>query len=220
MRIVEGSSASNGRVEVYISSNSRWSTVCDDDWDIRDADVVCRQLGYPRALAAASGNTFPMGNGSILLTGAECTGNEESLLECAEQTASAPCNHMEDAGVYCFGEFETETSGCKITAPPSGSIAVRISLGNNGLVTIEYSNELKPICADGWDNTAADVTCRQLGFARAASITTIPGEAGTLAWLSDIRCNGDETALSYCRHSGFVRQNCPTNRFAGVSCSK
>ena len=108
----------------------------------------------------------------------------------------------------------------QITAPPSGSIAARIFLGNNGLVTIEYSNELRPICADGWDDTAADVACRQLLSARAASITTIAGEAGTLAWLSDIRCNGDETALSYCRHSGFVRQNCPTNRFAGVSCSK
>ena len=107
-----------------------------------------------------------------------------------------------------------------ITAPPSGSIAARISLENNGLVTIEYSNELKPICADGWDDTAADVTCRQLGFARATSVATIAGEEGTQAWLTDIRCNGDETALSYCRHSGFLRQSCANNRFAGVSCSK
>lgn len=113
MRILDGSSASNGRVEVYVSSVSRWSTVCDDLWDIRDADVVCRQLGYPRALAAASGNTFPMGNGTILVTSARCLGNEESLLECAEKTNSAVCNHMEDAGVYCFGEFEAETSSYK-----------------------------------------------------------------------------------------------------------
>lgn len=80
--------------------------MCDDHWDIRDADVVCRQLGYPRALAAASGNTFPMGNGPILLTGVECAGNESSLLDCAAaQENSTACNHLEDAGVYCFGEF-------------------------------------------------------------------------------------------------------------------
>lgn len=106
VRIVDGSSASNGRVEVFITS--QWSTVCDDLWDIRDADAVCRQLGYPRALAAASGNTFPMGNGSILLTGLQCVGNESSLLNCASQVTSPACNHMEDAGVYCFGGLKIE----------------------------------------------------------------------------------------------------------------
>ena len=89
-------------MEVFI--DSRWSTVCDDSWDIRDADVVCRQLGYRRALAAASGNTFPLGNGSILLTEVQCVGNESSLLQCTAQATVTACNHMEDAGVYCFGE--------------------------------------------------------------------------------------------------------------------
>ena len=85
--------------------NSRWSTVCDDLWDIRDADVVCKQLGYPRALAATGGNTFPMGNGSISLTQLGCVGNESTLLECTavNNPAGVDCNHMEDAGVYCFG---------------------------------------------------------------------------------------------------------------------
>lgn len=87
-------------MEVFI--NSQWSTVCDDLWDIRDADVVCRQLGYPRALAAARGNTFAMGNGNILLTRVNCVGNESSLLLCDKQVNNV-CNHMEDAGVYCFG---------------------------------------------------------------------------------------------------------------------
>lgn len=198
VRIVDGTSAGSGRVEVFI--NSQWSTVCDDLWDIRDADVVCRQLGYPRALAAASGNTFPMGNGSILLGGVGCVGNESSLLDCAAQLTN--CNHMEDAGVYCFGSIE---------AP--------ITLGNNGLVMIQYSSEVKPICAVGWDTTAANVACRQLGFSSATSASSLTEQMETQAWLTDIRCNGDETVLSYCRHSGFLRQNCPNNRFAGVSCS-
>lgn len=48
VRLIGGSSSSEGRVEVFYSGV--WGTVCDRQWDPRDGDVVCRQLGYHRAL--------------------------------------------------------------------------------------------------------------------------------------------------------------------------
>ena len=63
IRLVNGYDQKQGRVEVFY--NGTWGTICDDYWSIEDANVVCRQLGYPRALSASMHATFGPGSGTV-----------------------------------------------------------------------------------------------------------------------------------------------------------
>ena len=80
--------------------NGTWGTVCDDSWDLTDANVVCRELRYGPAVTVSA--TFGRGNGTMWMDGVRCTGNERSLTECLHNSWEIEnCDHSEGAGVVC-----------------------------------------------------------------------------------------------------------------------
>ena len=94
--------SSSGRVEVRY--NGAWGTICDDDWELQDANVVCRQLGYDGALSAPSLAAFGQGTGQIWMDDVQCVGNETSISLCTHSGWGAHnCGHHEDASVVCQG---------------------------------------------------------------------------------------------------------------------
>ena len=103
VRLVGGSGPHEGRVEVY--HNGTWGTVCDDSWDLQDATVVCRQLGYISATAAWGSARFGPGSDPILFSELSCIGNESTIVECDNRdTGDHNCTHSNDAGVVCEGQ--------------------------------------------------------------------------------------------------------------------
>lgn len=92
-----------------VAFDGEWGTVCDDSWDIKDARVVCRMLGYANAIAAPTRAHFGQGNGTVLLDDVQCTGDENSIDECLHAGwGENNCNHGEDAGVICSGELKRD----------------------------------------------------------------------------------------------------------------
>ncbi|XP_063255908.1 macrophage receptor MARCO [Prinia subflava] len=86
-----------GRVEIFHKGS--WGTICDDGWTTREAGVVCRMLGFHRAVSSF---TAPPGTGQIWLDDVNCKGSEITITDCSKRDWGAHnCNHNEDAGVEC-----------------------------------------------------------------------------------------------------------------------
>ena len=89
-----------GRVEVYY--NGTWGTICDDGWDLNDAEVVCKELGFGQAIAIRKEEFYGQGSGPIWLDDLKCVGTESSIINCSHSGwGTNDCNYSSNAGVSC-----------------------------------------------------------------------------------------------------------------------
>ncbi|NXA16379.1 C163A protein, partial [Sapayoa aenigma] len=101
-RLGNSSSGCAGRVEVAVKGT--WGSVCATDWDLPDANVLCRHLGCGHAVTVPPGGSFGSGDGPLRPDAFRCSGSEQHLGECPVAVlGEPPCAPGNAAAVNCSG---------------------------------------------------------------------------------------------------------------------
>ena len=94
--------SSSGRGRVEVEYKGVWGTVCDTNWDLNAANVVCKGMGWSRAVRPSLGSEFGRTWGPIWMDFVRCRGDESSLEKCGHTGwGLVNCSHGNDAGVVC-----------------------------------------------------------------------------------------------------------------------
>uniref|UniRef100_A0A3B5LG39 Soluble scavenger receptor cysteine-rich domain-containing protein SSC5D n=1 Tax=Xiphophorus couchianus TaxID=32473 RepID=A0A3B5LG39_9TELE len=189
IRLVNGTDRCSGRVEVL--HDGQWGTVCDDEWDIRDAQVVCRALDCGSAQTAKTAAYFGQGQGDIWLDDMNCIGNESSLLHCYRPPfGENNCGHGEDAGVIC-----SENSSCFLAN-------LRLINGTDtcsGRVEIYNGGHWSSVYNVNFGMNEAAVVCRDMNCGDAVKATGSFGQSVDLRGLK-MSCSGTERSHHVLRY--------------------
>ncbi|XP_032869685.1 scavenger receptor cysteine-rich type 1 protein M160-like [Amblyraja radiata] len=206
LRLSGGGSTCAGRVEIYY--NGSWGTVCDDSWDLDDANVVCGQLRCGYAVEDNIPGFCGRSKGQIWLDEVRCSGNESYLWNCS----SAPwgrhdCSHKEDVTVKCSEHKE-----------------MRLVNGGRrceGRVEVWYNGTWGTVCTEKLSTVEAEVICKQLECGPLESMVYDVrkyGQGSGPIWIDEMKCSSHESALWQCQFDPWGQHNCDHREDAGVSC--
>uniref|UniRef100_A0A8C9XLE2 SRCR domain-containing protein n=2 Tax=Sander lucioperca TaxID=283035 RepID=A0A8C9XLE2_SANLU len=115
VRLVNGTSLCSGRLEVKSTQSTQpWSSVCEDDFDLQDAEVACREFGCG-APSVLQGVLYEDREAPVWTKEFQCGGQESALLDC-DSSARNTCSSGKAVGLTCSGpdyiRFVGEASRC------------------------------------------------------------------------------------------------------------
>uniref|UniRef100_A0A4W6EXK5 SRCR domain-containing protein n=1 Tax=Lates calcarifer TaxID=8187 RepID=A0A4W6EXK5_LATCA len=209
VRLVNGTSPCSGRLEVKThQSNQWWSSVCEADFDLQDAEVVCRELGCG-APSVLQGALYGEVEAPMWTKEFQCGGQESALLDCRSSgSARTTCSPGKAVGLTCSGRKPVRLVGGASRC--AGTLQVKLG-------------DWRPVADSDWTLKAAAVVCRELDCGTAVSYRILQGalygEVEAPMWTKEFQCGGQESALLDCRSSGSARTTCSPGKAVGLTCS-
>ena len=88
-----------GRVEVFYQG--MWGKICQTEWGLDDANVVCNQLGFQGARATFIGSEVKEEKIPFLMSGVSCSGHESDLASCKRTDGEYDCANEKGAQALC-----------------------------------------------------------------------------------------------------------------------
>lgn len=204
-----------GRVEIFYKGE--WGTICDDDFSLENAHVLCRHLGFVSATGWTHSAKYGKGTGKIWLDNMQCSGSEKSIELCKSRGwGNSDCTHDEDAGVICKDErlpgftdsnvIENQVEEDRIEAirlRPVVSAAKKRMPITEGIVEVKYKDGWAQICDLGWTPKNSRVICGQMGFPLERKVNRnfyklFTGRQKNFYRIHSTACLGTEVHLSAC----------------------
>ncbi|XP_050302204.1 uncharacterized protein LOC126740288 [Anthonomus grandis grandis] len=93
---------------------------------------------------------------------------------------------------------------------------------SNGRLEIRHNGIWGSICDDDFNEDAAKIACRSLGFNGRTSVRkeAFYGQSTGPIWLDQVSCKGNETTLEKCTHWDWGETNCDHSEDVGIECSE
>ncbi|XP_027855239.1 scavenger receptor cysteine-rich type 1 protein M130-like isoform X4 [Xiphophorus couchianus] len=183
VRLVQGTNRCSGRLEV--KTNQSWSSVCEKDFDLQDAEVVCREIscGPPSVHQGAlyGEAEAPVGSREFL-----CEGSESALLNCSSRKSSGrnSCSPGQAVGLTCSDNIRLvgEASRCA------------------GRLEMLHQEEWRPVdVMDGyWNMNSAAAVCAELDCGSAVSARKSKEASERPVWWIRFDCFQSGSALKNC----------------------
>ncbi|XP_053379862.1 deleted in malignant brain tumors 1 protein-like [Mercenaria mercenaria] len=197
VRLVEG--PHSGRIE--IQRNGSWGSICLDSFNQTVGKVICRMLALSTGdieirSAGSTGTLSPMVS--------SCVGNEKDIALC--QMSKESCRSARSTSIDCRTEV-------RLVGGPNQQL---------GRVEVNFQDKWGTVCDDSFDDNAASVICRMLGYnpkgARARG-RAFYGKGNGSVTIDELRCSGDETDISECKSNYWgSHTNCDHDEDASVEC--
>ncbi|TDH17404.1 hypothetical protein EPR50_G00009120 [Perca flavescens] len=199
VRLVNGTSLCSGKLEVKTNqSTQKWSSVCEEDFDQQDAEVVCRELGCG-APSVLQGALYGEVEAPIRAKEFQCGGNESALLDCRSSGSDRNnCSSGKAVGLTC------------------SEPVVRLVGGDNrcaGTLELKPQADWRPLVGYNWTLKTADVACRELGCGSAVIVEQREDSSYRSVWRINSDCIQFGSALRECATSYF------SNTALNLTCS-